>query len=184
MYSSSPALAIPDVGCPALTSDTIIVPFGAPNVQKVTVRVNITHTYDGDLQFQLTHGATTVNLATNIGSGGDNFVDTVFDDDAFLPIASGAAPFTGFYIPEESLSAFTGATAVGNWVLELCDAYGGDTGTLNSWDICFGPAAVTPTPVPTWTPYTGPVPATGPVGIGILAFALSALLGISTLRKR
>ena len=60
----------------------------------------ITHTFDGDLVIALTSPAgTTVTLANRNGGGGDNFTNTVFDDEAATSLASGAAPFTGSFMP-------------------------------------------------------------------------------------
>src|SRR5262249_27771519 len=66
----------------------------APNtVVDVNVKLNITHTWDGDLSATLyTAGQTKIPLFTNLGgpnNSGDNLVNTVFDDSAVTPIGSG-----------------------------------------------------------------------------------------------
>ncbi|MEJ5165507.1 MAG: S8 family serine peptidase [Thermoanaerobaculia bacterium] len=97
---------------------------------------NITHTYDGDLDIYLiSPTGTRVELSTDNGSSGDNYVNTVFDDEASTPITSGTAPFTGSFKPEGLLSALDGESAQGTWTLEVSDDAGGDTGTLNGWSI-------------------------------------------------
>ncbi len=48
--------------------------------------------------------ATMVELSTDNGSTGDNYTNTVFDDEASTAITAGTAPFTGSYRPEGSLS--------------------------------------------------------------------------------
>jgi len=100
------------------------------------VKVNITHTYDGDLQLSLLapNGAT-IPLSTNRGSSGDNFVDTVFDDEAATPISGGAAPFTGSFRPETPLTAAEGGNAAGAWRLKIVDNAGQDVGPLNNWSL-------------------------------------------------
>jgi hypothetical protein len=76
-----------------------------------------------------------VLLANRRGSSGDNFTDTVFDDEAATAIGSGAAPFTGSFRPEEPLSALDGKSITGQWKLRVSDQAGEDTGTLDSWGI-------------------------------------------------
>jgi len=96
----------------------------------------VTHTYDGDVLLTLIGpNGTRVTLANHRGSGGDNFTNTVFDDQAATPIASGTAPFTGSYRPDTALSALNGIAANGSWKLEAQDTASGDTGTLQSWSV-------------------------------------------------
>ncbi len=180
-YSDAPAAAITDNNCPT-TDDHTITATTAGVIDKVTVRVDITHTWDSDLELYLTDpsGSTTVTLCADVGSSGDDFTQTFFDDGASVAIDDGTAPFTGRYRPQGNLSDFIGLEASGDWTLGVCDGASGDTGTLNSWDLCIEshPAAPTATPTP-----MGPVPATGPVGLGLLILALSAILGVSKFRK-
>ena len=105
-------------------------------VADVNVRLNITHTYDGDLDiFLIGPDGTEVELTTDNGGTGENFDDTVFDDEAATPITAGSAPFAGSYQPEGSLATLNGLAATGDWTLRVTDDAGGDTGTLNSWSI-------------------------------------------------
>lgn len=136
LYSSSPALAILDDGCPEQQLDTIHVPESAL-IYGVRVRVNITHTFDADLDFYIEHpSGVVVELSTDNGSNGDHYTDTVFDDAASIAISSGQAPFTGTYRPETPLSALTGLNAEGDWIFRICDDMYAGTGTLVSWDLC------------------------------------------------
>jgi len=105
-------------------------------VLDVEVRLNITHTYTGDLDiFLIGPDATRVELTTDSGGSGNDFVDTIFDDEATVAITSGSAPFTGRYQPEGSLATLDGIAANGNWTLEVTDDAGADTGQLVSWDL-------------------------------------------------
>ncbi len=112
-------------------------------ITKVTVTVNITHTYDGDLSLSLiAPNATVIPLATRRGTSGDNFTATTFDDDATTPIASGVAPFTGSFKPESPLSVLAGAVSYGNWQLKAVDSAGADVGTIVDWSLSLSfPAA-------------------------------------------
>ena len=94
------------------TTKTITVGVSAI-VKDVNVTANITHPYVGDLTTLAHHPAnTTIPLSVRRGGSGDNFTSTVFDDEAAISIASGYAPFTGSYAPDNPLSAADGQ---GRW---------------------------------------------------------------------
>ncbi|MGB2820667.1 MAG: proprotein convertase P-domain-containing protein, partial [Phycisphaerae bacterium] len=100
----------------------------------VNVGLNISHTYDWDLAVYLVSPlGTRVELFSDVGGGGDNFTNTILDDQATDPITSGSAPFTGTFRPEGLLSDFNGQDPNGTWRLEVVDTPAGDTGTLNDW---------------------------------------------------
>ena len=79
--------------------------------------------------------ATQVILSNNYGSGGDNFTNTWFDDEAATLISAGAAPFTGSFRPDAALTAFDGKTANGVWTLKVVDSVGVDTGSITGWSL-------------------------------------------------
>jgi subtilisin-like proprotein convertase family protein len=107
-------------------------------ISDVNVTVNLTHTYVGDVRLRLTNPAgTQIVLSAQRGGSGDNYVNTVFDDEAAIAITAGVAPFTGSFRPEGLLSTFDGASANGTWKLEVADLATTDTGTLNNWSITF-----------------------------------------------
>ncbi len=134
---SSPGLPIgPGPGDPAAV-DTITVLGGPSVVGKVTVSVDITHTWVGDLVISLTHddSATTVLLQDDAcGSQNDEVI--TFDDDAVDPIGTLCAePYVGSFSPQNPLSTFVGLDANSGWTLTVSDDAGGDSGTLNSWSL-------------------------------------------------
>jgi subtilisin-like proprotein convertase family protein len=132
--STDTPLAIPD-NLPAGATSTIAVA-DASIVQDVNVTVNVSHSYDHDLTLSLvTPANTSITLAAQRGGSGDNFTNTVFDDEAATAIAGGAAPFTGSFRPEQLLSAADGDSGAGNWRLKAVDAAAQDTGTINSWTL-------------------------------------------------
>nr|WP_296380332.1 thrombospondin type 3 repeat-containing protein [Winogradskyella sp.] len=105
-------------------------------ITDVNVTVNITHTFDGDLTLILTSPlGTSAILSTQNGGNGDNFITTVFDDDAGISIQVGAAPFTGSFMPEEALAVFNDENSGGIWTLNVADGAGQDTGTIDSWSL-------------------------------------------------
>src|SRR5207247_840740 len=118
--STDTPVLIPDA-VPVGATSTIAV---ADNktVQDVNVKINITHTYDSDLVLSLiAPDGTTITLADGEGGSGNNFRDTVFDDEASTPIGQGSPPFTGTFRPETPLSAADGINAAGNWQLHVED---------------------------------------------------------------
>lgn len=105
-------------------------------IADIDVRVRITHTRDEDLDVYLVSpGGVHVELFTDVGGTGDNFTNTILDDEAGTSIASGTAPFTGRYRPEGSLAALDDLDPNGTWKLELRDDTAGVTGSLWAWSI-------------------------------------------------
>ncbi len=159
---------VPDSNCP------IDTPFTAPSTltgsigtdyEIVNVTIDISHTFDGDLEIKLQSPSGTIhNLAINEGGSGDNFTSTVFQDGA-PSITTGSAPYTGVFEAEGGPFAisFDGDNVNGDWILQICDSAGGDVGTLNSWSITFnslGASAFTECGVPLGQP----IPAVGTSG--------------------
>ncbi|MEZ4801268.1 MAG: proprotein convertase P-domain-containing protein [Gelidibacter sp.] len=147
--------------CPACTSptNTTVVPIsssgagiaytsiinvpGGGEITDVNVTVNITHTWDDDLDITLISPlGTIVELTSDNGDDGDNYTNTIFDQQASTSITAGTAPFTGSFIPEGNLSNFNGEDAAGNWTLRIVDDANQDGGQLNSWtlEVCVEPS--------------------------------------------
>lgn len=127
-------LVIPDN---STVKDSIVVNIAnAFNVVDVNVRIDtLNHTWDSDLSFTLSRGAASCNIISAVGGSGDNFRNTVLNDSATTPIASGTAPFTGTFIPSSPLSSLNGVPVNGSWVLTITDNATGDTGLLKAWCI-------------------------------------------------
>ncbi|MEM7453835.1 MAG: proprotein convertase P-domain-containing protein [Planctomycetota bacterium] len=105
-------------------------------VADIDVGLDITHTFDADLDFFLiSPDGTRVELFTDVGGSGDNFVGTILDDEASTPIVDGTAPFTGSFSPEGNLADFDGLNITGTWTLEMTDDAGADTGQLDAWSL-------------------------------------------------
>jgi subtilisin-like proprotein convertase family protein len=105
-------------------------------VLDVDVALSITHPADGELVLTLVApNGTRVLLANQLGSGGQNYTGTIFDDEAATPITTGSPPFTGRFRPQQSLSALDGNQANGTWKLEIQDIGAGTVGTLGSWSL-------------------------------------------------
>ena len=105
-------------------------------IHDLNVQLNIAHTRDADLDvYLISPVGTRVELFTDVGGSGDDFQDTIFDDESGIPITSGSAPFAGTYRPEGNLAEFEGESLAGTWQLEIHDDRSRQTGTLNSWSI-------------------------------------------------
>jgi VCBS repeat-containing protein len=72
------------------------------------------------------------------------FVNTVLDDEADISITAGEGPFTGRFVPIESLSVFDGQSINGMWQLEIVDTATGDEGELFSWSLIVNDMEDTP----------------------------------------
>ncbi len=187
-YSSGP-IAVEIADTPTVESSITIT--GGPVIGDLDVRINITHTYDGDLDIVLIApgGTEYLHLATDVGGGGDNFISTVFDQDAATSISAGVAPavapFTGNFRPEGGIATFvasatlplTGLTPLtnldsldgrdsnGTWTLRIDDDAAGDVGTLTEWALIVTAAGGPTNPVGSVTLS----PTLGPVGTTVLA---------------
>jgi subtilisin-like proprotein convertase family protein len=102
-------------------------------LRDVNIGLTITHTWDADLTITIAHAGWSIILANNCGSSGDNFTNTIFDDEAATAITAGSAPFTGSFRPIDYLGYLAGLPLQGDWVLSVTDNAEGDTGTLVSW---------------------------------------------------
>ena len=150
-HSKTQTLAIPDDDAGGVVS-TLFVPISG-RIKDLDVRINsIDHSFVGDLKVELVSpdNATTVRLIEHVGgpnNGGDDLVDTVFDDEAATTIGAGgtAAPYTGSFRPQgDQLGRFDGKEQQGTWKLRVSDRYENDTGSLLSWGLTIRTAQCDP----------------------------------------
>lgn len=134
--------SIPDNG-PAVRFPLLVS--GVPNsidssFGLINVCINITHTYDRDLEIWLiAPDSTYIELCTRNGGSGNNFTNTCFYDTVSNLIVNGFAPFNGSYRPESPINIVNNTqdpNAV--WQLSIRDVGATDIGTLISWSITFG----------------------------------------------
>lgn len=166
---SALGLAIPD-NDPVGVFDTMNITDDF-EIADLDIRLDsLTHTFVGDLTVGIrgpngfgTDLITLAGCANANCSGGNNFTNTVIDDEAagdFLTILASGAPYTGSFFPvfnspawsaindaspdsTDSLSRFDGTSTLGNWKLVVSDQAVVDTGTLNSWSLIVTPRAFT-----------------------------------------
>ena len=150
-HSRTQTLAIPDDDAGGVVS-TLFVPISG-RIKDLDVRINsIDHSFVGDLKVELVSpdNATTVRLIEHVGgpnNGGDDLVDTVFDDEAATAIGSGAsaAPYTGSFRPQgDQLARLDGKEQQGTWKLRVSDRYENDTGSLLAWGLTIRTAQCDP----------------------------------------
>ena len=112
VFENVAAAAIPDDDDAGIVS-TIVVPESfVPRT--VTVDLDITHTYVGDLRIVLAHDGAEYTLWDNAGGSDDNLVESI------------------------DVPLFRERQAAGEWVLRVADTYARDVGTLNRWALRFG----------------------------------------------
>jgi subtilisin family serine protease/subtilisin-like proprotein convertase family protein len=117
--------------------DTIFIS-GQPNegALDVEVKLNLSHRNLSDVDVILRHDSRQSELTTDNGGSGDSYVNTIFDDQAGTSITAGTPPYTGRFRPETPLTTFNDQLINGYWILEYTDdASGGNTGTLDSWEL-------------------------------------------------
>lgn len=158
-----------------------------PTLLLHSLRINLTHTWDADLDiFLRAPNGDVIELSTDNGSSGDDYTNTVFQD-GFPSITTGTPPFTGTFSPEGTIYTYTcGASLTtnratlgafppglnGTWELVIFDDAGGDTGQMLDWDITFtGPptfsySPAAPGPV-TGTHTSGTIGSTANLSIGV-----------------
>jgi len=112
--------AIPDNNTTGITSTINVAATGT--IVSLSVRVDITHTFKGDLEVSLIGPDNTTVLLHNRTGGSTDNVQTVYAD---------------LTAPAQALSAFTGKAINGAWKLKVRDLAALDTGTLNFWEIDF-----------------------------------------------
>jgi uncharacterized repeat protein (TIGR01451 family) len=145
-FTSTP---IPDA---SETSSTVLVTNVNFAINKMTVSLYATHTFDQDLTFQLiSPDGVTNTLSANHGGSGQNYgigcipdgARTTFDDAAPLAISAAASPFQGSFQPDQPLSLFAGKSGTnvnGIWRLRVADNALGNVGTLQCWSILLTPS--------------------------------------------
>ena len=144
--AASPGLRIPD-NDPAGVASTIRVA-RAGTARTVTVGVDITHSYIGDLRLEVTNPS------------GDRAIlhDRVGGDTRNL-----SRSYASSQVP--SLATFVGKAIKGDWTLRATDLAGSDLGTLNTWTLDIDTVAGVQVFEQEKTPAL-PIPDNNPAGVG------------------
>lgn len=149
LFCSTPAMPIPENN-PAGGFDDLVIPANG-SIVDLNIRLDVSHTWVGDLRFLLEHQTTGTqitfidrpgNPVSGLGCNGNNIQATVSDEGVDGPLESTCRPavptISGFLVggdpPHTSLLAsFDGEDIGGTWRLRALDLVGGDTGTVNEW---------------------------------------------------
>jgi hypothetical protein len=141
-FDTTAVVQIPDYG--PEVHDSLIVS-GLPNTIDSTFGLagmcfDITHTYDSDLLIRLkSPNGNSIFIANQVGGADDNFTGTCLaENGANGFLANGIAPFTGVYIPLESLNQLNnGQNPNGIWVLTIQDVAAVDSGNVHNFSLSF-----------------------------------------------
>jgi subtilisin-like proprotein convertase family protein len=114
-------LSIPDSSPQGVVSEIVLT--GPGPVTEITVSVDISHTYRGDLMITLIspEGFSALLQAVDRRE---------FRDDVVRTYSSASSP---------ALQALTGVGGEGAWRLHVADRLQRDTGTLNTWSLALDP---------------------------------------------
>lgn len=106
------------------------------------VNAGLDHTWVGDLVVTLhspqNNIVTLMNRPGGAGNSGNNFCQTLLDDEAagsIQQIAAVDAPYSGTYRPNAPLAAFHGQNPNGTWTLNVADYAGVDTGSVRRFSL-------------------------------------------------
>ncbi len=113
VYTSNTPVVIPDSDPNGATS--VLTSDDAGTIKRITIDLNIDHTYRGDLLVQLRHG-----------SG----IATIFDGQA-----EGNGWEDNVVISDQVVTGFDGAEIAGEWEILVVDNASIDTGSLVSWTL-------------------------------------------------
>lgn len=178
LICSSPGKSIPDNNQAGISS---IININDPGfIADLDVRLDINHSWVGDLAITLRHEETgkAIELLHRPGSPPGtneegcqrNNVKSILDDDVSLPVedqcssypaAAGVGDFieaaiAGTYLPNQPLATFNDEQVNGIWSLTVADLNTADTGRLNQWCLAFelisSPGAGENPPPPTGLP--------------------------------
>ena len=109
-------------------------------VHDLDVKISLTHPNAFDLRIYLESPSGTNICLISYDPyteffKGQNYIQTIFDDDALTYIKDGVAPFTGRFEPVERLSEFNGEDIYGSWKLRILDAHYADSGTFTNFEL-------------------------------------------------
>ena len=104
------------------------------SIVDLNILVNINHSWLEDLTLYLeSPDGVKIILSKQIGGSGNNYLETLFDQDSNNNIFNASPPFSGSYKPVQSLETFYNKSAFGKWKLIVEDSFQEDTGSINSF---------------------------------------------------
>jgi subtilisin-like proprotein convertase family protein len=134
---ATPAAAIVDSATVLSTLDLLDI----GNVADIDVFVDITHTFDGDLDIRFRHVETntTIDLSTDLCDASDDVFATFNDEGNGLADCVMPRGIEGNINGEGLLSNYDGLPIAGTWELSVGDDGTGDVGILSEWCVYITP---------------------------------------------
>jgi Ca2+-binding EF-hand superfamily protein/subtilisin-like proprotein convertase family protein len=137
-------------------------------VGDLNIQLSITHTHTDYLDIYITGpDGQRVELAAGVGGSGDNFDQTVFDDQSRYVISKSRAPFKGTFMPssvakkQPGLSHFNGKSVQGVWQLVVRGTRSERFGMLHGWGLAVKPQEAVLSGVDIMPEQDGPAGAAG-----------------------
>jgi uncharacterized protein YvpB len=175
-YCHTESLSIPDNDVGGI-SDTIVVT-DRGFIADMDIRLDINHSWVGDLDISLTKKGTGVSVTLidrpGYSPGGNQFgcdkanIKTILDDDVTWGVENVCSSYpaaisprnyiqtaiAGTYLPMQPLATFEPLPVAGEWTLSISDVSSGNSGNLNQWCLI---THLTPDPIASPEPPT-PIP--------------------------
>ncbi|MEM8999469.1 MAG: reprolysin-like metallopeptidase [Bacteroidota bacterium] len=101
----------------------------------VTVDLDVTHSFLGDLIVSITSPSGTRVVLTSNSCGDRNNINAIFDDGGSDFSCSGTPAISGTVLPLGELAAFKGESVLGEWILEIQDTAPSDGGSLEGFSL-------------------------------------------------
>ena len=137
---------------PSGITSSLVVSGAGSSLIAITVTLNISGGYNGDLYGYLSYNGTLVTLLNRVGTGAGNAIQSAFGystsgfNNVTLDDAAtgrnihnvqnpGSLPTVSYTADGGSLASFNGVDPNGTWTLFFADQAGGNTSTLNGWSL-------------------------------------------------
>lgn len=126
-------LVLPDF----TTTDSVMTILDSTVATSLTLRIDLlTHPNVEDLRLTLiAPDLTTILVFGPQGGSGDNIINMWLDERSTYGLVNSNAPFTGVFMPQNSMAGFLNKSILGNWTLSVYDNGGLDEGRLYSWSL-------------------------------------------------
>jgi cysteine-rich repeat protein len=117
-------------------SSTLTVSTSGAVTKTILVIGALSHANDAHLDASLiSPAATAIDVSSDNGGTGDDYVSTIFDAAAATSITAGVAPFRGRFQSEATLATLDGQAASGTWTFKVVDDTAADAGVLGAWTL-------------------------------------------------
>jgi subtilisin-like proprotein convertase family protein len=136
--STDVPIEIPSSGTSTVNSTLTIPAIDNVIIQKISVNLNISHSWINDLIVTLiSPSGTQVQLINRECNPNQEDADAVatFDDSGVVLVCEANPAISGVIIPQQPLSALNGQNSQGQWTLRVQDVFDADGGAINSWSL-------------------------------------------------